>query len=300
MHDEGIRSVEAEFRDGTLRTTDGLTLAFREYGSRIARGTPVLCLPGLTRNAKDFHTIAAELASTRRVIALDARGRGRSDYDPNYRNYNLVTEVGDILTLITAEFDRPCLILGTSRGGLAAMILCGVRPSMIAGVVLNDIGPVLEEKGLERIVDYLGIEPKPLENWDDAVAAMKASNKADFPTLSEAEWRAWAERTFREQDGKPVLDYDLRLREAVLESSGPIPEMWPQFRAMQAVPTLVLRGENSDLLSEKTVDEMRRNKPDMSAVKVKARGHVPFLDEPESRAAIHKLISRIDGTGTPA
>lgn len=287
----------SEFRDGTLRTTDGLMLAFREYGSRIAKGTPVLCLPGLTRNSNDFHAIATTLAPTRRVIALDARGRGRSDYDPNYSNYNLVTEVGDVLSLISAEFDRPCLILGTSRGGLAAMILCGVRPSMVAGVVLNDIGPVLEPKGLERIVDYLGIEPEPLDTWEDAVTAMKASNKQDFPTLSDTEWRAWAERTFREDDGKPVLDYDVKLRDAVLESSGPIPEMWPQFRAMLEIPTLVLRGENSDLLSAKTVDEMRRTKPDMTAVKVKDRGHVPFLDEPESLAAILKLISRIDDQG---
>ena len=289
--------MEAEFRNGTLRTTDGLMLAFREYGSRIAKGTPVLCLPGLTRNAKDFHTIAATLAPTRRVIALDARGRGRSDYDPNFRNYNLVTEVGDVLSLISAEFDRPCIILGTSRGGLAAMILCGVRPSMVAGVVLNDIGPVLEPKGLERIVDYLGIKPDPLNTWDDAIAAMKASNKADFPNLSEDEWRAWAERTFREEEGKPVLDYDLKLRNAVLDSAGPIPEMWPQFRAMLEIPTLVLRGENSDLLSAQTVDEMRRTKPDMTAVTVKNRGHVPFLDEPESLTAIQKLISKIDANG---
>ena len=289
--------MEAEFRNGTLRTTDGLMLAFREYGSRIAKGTPVLCLPGLTRNAKDFHTIAATLAPKRRVIALDARGRGRSDYDPNFRNYNLVTEVGDVLSLISAEFDRPCIILGTSRGGLAAMILCGVRPSMVAGVVLNDIGPVLEPKGLERIVDYLGIKPDPLNTWDDAITAMKASNKADFPNLSEDEWRAWAERTFREEEGKPVLDYDLKLRDAVLDSAGPIPEMWPQFRAMLEIPTLVLRGENSDLLSAQTVDEMRRTKPDMTAVTVKNRGHVPFLDEPESLTAIQKLISKIDANG---
>ncbi len=292
--------MSAGFREGTLRTTDGLMLAFREYGSRIARGTPVLCLPGLTRNSKDFHAIASALAPDRRVLSLDARGRGQSDYDPNYRNYNLVTEVGDILALMSAEFDRPCLILGTSRGGLAAMILCGVRPTMIAGVVLNDIGPVLDPAGLGRIVDYLGIVPDPLRTWEDAVAAMKASNSSDFPTLTDAEWRAWAERTFREVEGKPVLDYDLKLRDAVLESAGPVPEMWPQFRAMRDVPTLVLRGANSDLLSERTIDEMRRNKPDLTAVTVKNRGHVPFLDEPEALGAINRMIERIDSSGNAA
>ena len=121
-------------------------LSFREYGSRISKATPVLCLPGLTRNAKDFHDIALKMAPERRVLSLDARGRGGSDYDPTFSNYNLVTEVGDVLSLISAQFDRPCIILGTSRGGLAAMILCGVRPSMLAGVVLNDIGPVLEPR----------------------------------------------------------------------------------------------------------------------------------------------------------
>lgn len=286
--------LERGFKTGTLRTTDGLMLSFREYGSRISLATPVLCLPGLTRNAKDFDAIATEMAPERRIISLDARGRGCSDYDPKIENYNLVVEVGDILSLISAEFERPCVILGTSRGGLAAMILSGVRPSMIAGIILNDIGPVLEPAGLERIVETLGVAPEPLETWDDAVAALKATNAKEFPTLSEDEWLVWAQRTFREEDGKPVLDYDPKLRDAVLESAGAVPEFWPQFRAMAEIPTLVLRGENSDLLSAATVDAMRRAKPDLTAVKVKGRGHVPFLDEPEALSAIHAFVSRVD------
>ena len=149
-------------------------------------------------------------------------------------------------------------------------------------------------------MDYLGVVPDPLETWDDAVAAMKAGNAWDFPGLSDEEWLAWARRTFREEDGKPVVDYDLKLRDAVLENAGPAPEMWPQFRAMMEVPTLVLRGENSDLLSAKTVEAMRRTKPDIVAVTVKARGHVPFLDEPESLAAINSFVSRIDQNGRGA
>jgi len=262
--------LDREYQNRTLPTTDGLTLSFREYGSRFSEATPVLCLPGLTRNSADFHAIASVIASERRVISLDARGRGRSDYDPNYQNYNLVTEVGDVLSLISAEFERPCMILGTSRGGLAAMVLCGVRPSMVAGVVLNDIGPVLEAEGLDRIKDYLGIPPVPLETWEDAAAAIEAGNAEDFP------------------------DYDLKLRDAVLENTGPVPEMWPQFRAMADIPTLVLRGENSNLLSAKTVEEMRRAKPDLTAVTVKGRGHVPLLDEQESLTAINAFLERID------
>jgi len=286
--------LDRAYKTRTLPTTDGLTLSFREYGSRISDATPVLCLPGLTRNSADFHAIATILESERRVISLDARGRGRSDYDPNYQNYNLVTEVGDVLSLISAEFDRPCIVLGTSRGGLAAMILCGVRPSMMAGVVLNDIGPVLDAKGLDRIKDYLGIPPVPLDNWEDAAAAIEASHAEDFPDLRAPDWLAWAQRTFREENGKPVLDYDLKLRDAVLEQTGPVAEMWPQFRAMADIPTLVLRGENSDLLSVQTVEEMRRAKPDLTAVTIKGRGHVPLLDEYESVSAINAFLMQVD------
>jgi len=286
--------LDRAYKTRTLPTTDGLTLSFREYGSRISDATPVLCLPGLTRNSADFHAIATILESERRVISLDARGRGRSDYDPNYQNYNLVTEVGDVLSLISAEFDRPCIVLGTSRGGLAAMILCGVRPSMMAGVVLNDIGPVLDAKGLDRIKDYLGIPPVPLDNWEDAAAAIEASHAEDFPDLRAPDWLAWAQRTFREENGKPVLDYDLKLRDAVLEQTGPVSEMWPQFRAMADIPTLVLRGENSDLLSVQTVEEMRRAKPDLTAVTIKGRGHVPLLDEYESVSAINAFLMQVD------
>jgi len=171
---------------------------------------------------------------------------------------------------------------------------------MLAGVVLNDIGPVLEPAGLGRIMDYLGIAPDPLETWEDAVAAMKAANADDFPGLSDAEWLAWAQRTFRDEGGKPVLDYDVKLRDAVLENAGPVPEMWPQFRAMQDIPTIVLRGENSDLLSAQTVNGMRRAKPDLTAVTVRGRGHVPFLDEPESLSAILGFVERIDARATAA
>jgi len=287
LEDEG-------FTERGLRTADGITLAFRDYGSRFATRTPVLCLAGLTRNAKDFHDLASALAARRRVVCLDARGRGRSDYDETYSNYNLIREVGDVLTLLSQEFDRPCIIVGTSRGGLAAMIAHGVRRDMIAGIVLNDIGPELEPAGLSRIMDYLGITPKPLENWDDAIAAMKASNEAEFEGLDDAQWRAWAERTFRADDGVPILDYDIRLRDAVLEAGPTGADFWPQFRSLAETPVLLLRGEHSDLLSVETVQKMRRAKPDMTAVTVRGRGHVPFLDEPEARAAILAFIAEQD------
>ncbi len=289
-----VAIVEEGFIERGLRTADGITLAFRDYGSRLATRTPILCLAGLTRNARDFHDLALTLAPERRVVCLDARGRGRSDYDETYSNYNLIREVGDVLTLLSQEFDRPCIIVGTSRGGLAAMIVHGVRPDMIGGIVLNDIGPELEPAGLTRIMGYLGIPPEPLENWDDAVAAMKASNGAEFEGLDDAQWRAWAERTFRDDDGVPILDYDLRLRDAVLEAGPMGADFWPQFRSLVETPVLLLRGEHSDLLSGETVQKMRRAKPDMTAVTVRGRGHVPFLDEPEARGAILSFIAETD------
>ncbi len=269
-------------------------LSYRDYGSRFSSNTPVLCLAGLTRNAKDFHDLALALAPDRRVVSLDARGRGKSDYDSDYTNYTLIREVGDILTLLSQEFNQPCVIIGTSRGGLAAMILHGVRPDMIAGIVLNDIGPELEPAGLMRIMDYLGITPEPLETWDDAVAALKASNEKEFAGLDEDAWRDWAKRTFRDEDGVPILDYDSHLRDAMIEAGSGTPDFWPQFRSIADAPVLLLRGENSDLLSAQTVRQMRRIKPDMTAVTVRGRGHVPFLDEPEARMAILSFIAEQD------
>lgn len=282
------------YAEREMKTADGLILRYRDYGSRFSTRLPVLCLPGLTRNAKDFHDLALALSPTHRVVSLDARGRGRSDYDPNHGNYTLIREVGDILGLISQEFTQPCLIVGTSRGGLAAMILHGVRPDMIAGIILNDIGPELELKGLARIMGYLGIVPEPLNTWEDAVAAMKAANHDAFSGLDDAAWRAWAERTFRDEGGVPVLDYDLHLRDAMIEAGSGAPDFWPQFRSLTDTPVLVLRGENSDLLSAETVRKMRRIKPDLTALTVKGRGHVPFLDEPDARAAILSFVSDVD------
>lgn len=287
-------SIETKFEERSLRTADGLTLSFRDYGSRFGTNTPILCLAGLTRNSKDFHDLALKFSANRRIVALDARGRGRSDYDPDYTSYNLIREVSDVLSLLSSEFDRPALIVGTSRGGLQAMILNGVRSDLIAGIVLNDIGPEIEEAGLVRIFSYLGITPDPLNSWDDAVAAMKKTNADAFPTLSEEDWLAWAKRTFREEDGVPHLDYDPKMRDAALEATPQGADFWPQFRGLGDKRVLLLRGENTDLLSIATVQKMRRAKPDMRVVTVRERGHVPFLDEPECLTAINEMLSEID------
>lgn len=293
-------SSDQYYIERSLKTADGLALSFRDYGSRFSQATPVLCLPGLTRNVRDFDDLAQSLMANRRVLSLDARGRGRSDYDPDFTSYNLVREVGDTLTLISQEFDRPCIIIGTSRGGLAGMILNGVRPDLIAGLALNDIGPDMEPEGLGRIFNYLGITPDPFNTWDDAVLYMKQNNASEFPDLTDADWVAWAKRTFRDENGVPKLDYDPKLRDATLNGSFTVADFWPQFRGLAETPTLLLRGENSDLLSAETVIKMRRTKPDMTAVTVRNRGHVPFLDEPEAMSALFAFITEVEGRAKPS
>ena len=280
----------------SFRAAVGLTLAFRDYGSPFSQRTPVICLAGLTRSGKDFDKLARRLAPDRRVLTLDARGRGESGYDPKFENYNLIAEVGDALQLISSELRRPCAIVGTSRGGLQALIINGVRPELVRGVALNDIGPELAVEGLTRIFSYLGLRPEPLNTWADAVAAMKANNAADFQ-LSEAEWLDWAKRSFRvTPEGRMELDYDPKLRDAAIAAAqlAPSGDFWPQFRALTDKETLLVRGENSDLLAPETVAKMRRAKPDLVVATVRNRGHAPFLDEPEALSALDAFLARLD------
>ncbi|MDD2867226.1 alpha/beta hydrolase [Neomegalonema sp.] len=291
-----MESAQEGHRARSFRAADGLNLAFRDYGSPFSQRTPVICLAGLTRNGKDFDQLARRLSADRRVLTLDARGRGASDHDPKFENYNLIVEVGDVLQLVSNELRRPCAIIGTSRGGLQALILNGVRPDLVRGVALNDVGPELAPQGLARIFGYLGIRPEPLETWADAVAALKVNNAADFQ-ITEAQWLAWARRSFRETpEGRIELDYDPRMRDAALAAakSGPGGDFWPQFRALADKETLLIRGENSDLLTLETVAKMRRVKPDLVTATVRGRGHVPFLDEPEALNALDAFLARLD------
>lgn len=288
-------SFEYEVR--RLQTADGLSLCYRDYGPRLSDAVPVLCLPGLTRNVKDFHALAMHLSKSRRVLALDARGRGASDYDPVYANYNLVQETSDTLGLLS-QIGKPAAIIGTSRGGLSAMILHGVRADLIAGIVFNDIGPEIDPEGIVRIMGYLGVTPEPFEDWEDATAALMRTQRDVFPGLADAEWEAWARRTYRDDDGRPALDYDVKLRDATIEAAGGGSDFWPQFRALCETPLLLLRGANSDLLSTGTVAKMRRMRPDMQVLTIKGRGHVPFLDESESLAGIDAFLAELDSAAS--
>lgn len=284
------------FREIRFTAYDGLTLAARDYGPAEADATPILCLPGLTRNAKDFHALALRLGARRRVLALDYRGRGRSERARDWRTYTVAVECADALQLLAHAGLHRVAVIGTSRGGLIAMAMAAARPDILAAVVLNDVGPVLETAGLRRIRRQLDNAAAP-ESWAVAGAAARAANPGT-EGLSEADWAAVARQLYRDEDGRPALDYDPALAgtfptERMLLHGGP-PPAWPAFMALAGRPVLVLRGANSDLLSAATVQAMGAAMPGLAAVTIPCRGHPPFLTEPAALAAIDALLAHID------
>ena len=277
-----------------FRSPDGLELYARDYGPRETASTPVLCLSGLTRNSRDAQPLAEHIASDRRLIAPDYRGRGRSDYAPEGSNYTVEAELADAIALLDHLGIARVVLIGTSRGGLIAMLMATLHRDRVSGVLLNDIGPVLEPAGLLRIRQYLG-KPLSFTTWEGAVAALKRDNPG-FGALSEAEWLAFAHRLYGDEAGRPVLDYDPDLRgsfptEARI-AAGEVPPMWELMAPLEGLPVAVLRGEHSDLLSPETHARMAEEVPGLDAVTVANRGHAPFLDEPESLAAIGRLLAR--------
>ncbi|TPE50200.1 alpha/beta fold hydrolase [Amaricoccus solimangrovi] len=269
-------------------TSDGLSLAYTDTGE----GRALLGLPGLTRNAADFEDLAAALGGRHRLIALTSRGRHGSDFDPEWKNYNVAVEGRDVIELLDHLGLDKVTIVGTSRGGLIAMLLAAVARDRLAAVLLNDIGPEIDAVGLDRIMGYLGIAPKG-RTYADVAAALRATSGAEFPDVPLERWEISARRWFAETPDGIGLNYDPKLRDAVLEgSAAPTPDMWPLFDAFAGIPLAVLRGANSDLLSRETVAEMARRRPDLIAAEVPNRGHVPFLDEPEALGALDALLAR--------
>jgi pimeloyl-ACP methyl ester carboxylesterase len=282
-----------------ITSADGLRLHVREYGGGPSQRLPVVCLPGLSRTAEDFHALAAALAgdpvTPRRVLALDYRGRGLSDYDSDPKNYALPVELTDVIAVLDACGAAPAVIIGTSRGGLLAMMLAAVRPDAVAGAVLNDIGPVIEAKGLMRIRNYVGKLPQPA-NFDEGADILRHIADGQFPKLSPADWIAAAKRTWREKDGRLVLTYDTALAHnfAAIAVDKPLPAMWTQFEALAKMPLMVVRGANSDILSAETVEAMKARAPAMEVLVVPDQGHAPLLVEPEVIARMAQFAGKCD------
>ena len=264
---------------------DGLKLHVCCRGRRGATRLPVVCLPGLARTTADFDELAAALTGPdggRRVIAVDYRGRGQSEHDRAPENYNLAVELADLLAVLTALDIGRAVFVGTSRGGIISMLLATARPGAMAGVVLNDIGPVIDAKGLVRIKGYIGKMPPP-RNFEEGGEILRRLFDSQFPKVDGAAWIAAARRTWREDRGRLVPTYDVKLARTLegLDLEKPLPSLWKEFDALASIPLLTIRGANSDLLSTDTIEAMRQRRPDMEFVTVPDQGHAPLLAEPE-------------------
>jgi len=280
MQDTGYKSVFAT-------SQDGLRLHARLYEGRGAGGAarlPVVCLPGLTRNASEFHQLALALlerGAADRIVAVDYRGRGLSDHDPDPSHYTPQVESTDLMIVLAELGITAAIFVGVSRGGLIAMGLGSVRPDLVRALVLDDIGPVVEREGLLRIKGYVGhFAPPP--DLAAGAAALRRLFGRDFPRLTDAEWLDWAGTVWTEEDGKLRLAYDPALSATLdaVNETDPIPDLWPVWDKLAAIPAMVIRGGNSDLLSAATVDEMRRRHPGLVAIEVPDEGHTPFMHRP--------------------
>jgi pimeloyl-ACP methyl ester carboxylesterase len=279
-----------------VAASSGLRLHARFIGDPASRAVPVVCLAGLSRHSEDFERIGLHLAreAGRFVLALDSRGRGRSDFDPDWRRYDLAVELEDVFQVLAAFGLSRVIILGTSRGGLLAGLTAMVAPDLLAGVILNDIGPVIETRGLARIRSYIGKLPKP-ENYPAAVSALKQIFGAHFRALDDEAWMRFAKRSFRESDGGLVPTYDPNLMKTLesLDFEAPMPDLSPQFAALDCAPLLVIRGELSDLLADSTAREMVARHPDARLHIVPDQGHAPLLEDAPTMHAILDFVCRI-------
>lgn len=278
---------------------DGLKLHARDYGPPASQALPIVCLPGFARTAGDFHELALALAqddaAPRRVLALDYRGRGRSDYDRDWANYDIRIELDDMLQLLTAAGVSDAVFVGTSRGGLLTMALAAARPAMIKGVVLNDVGPVIDARGLLRIRGYVGKLPAP-RSFTEGAEILKRLSDQQFPLFGEAEWQMMARRTWTERNGRLLPDYDPNLMKVLeaLDLEAPLPVLWSYFAGLDGVPVLAIRGANSDLLAEKTLTEMAERHPDCQIFVAPGQGHAPLLGTKDMVRRIGKLIGRAE------
>lgn len=287
------------WRDITYASFDDLKLHVRHYPSPDEKLRSIICLPGLTRNCRDFHVLATYLSKhpekPRNVYSFDYRGRGRSQYDRNWRNYRPFVELLDVLDFLTLRGLHRVGIVGTSRGGIIAMLMAALRPTAMGPVVLNDVGPVIETRGLARIIGYVSRMPVP-KTWPDAVTILREMNEHAFTALTEEQWEEFAKDVFDEQRGRPARAFDRKLARALgsIDLSRPIPDMWPQFIALGQVAAFVLRGENSDLLSETTLEAMVERHPNLRTMTVPDQGHAPLLVSPEIVDAVAGFFAAND------
>jgi len=283
----------AEYEDRSWTSRDGLRLHFRDYAGDRAR-PPILCLPGLTRNARDFEDVADRLAGRYRVICAEFRGRGDSDYARDPMTYQPMQYLEDIELLLEEEGLTRFIAFGTSLGGLLTQLLAANDVTRIAGALLNDVGPEVGEAGLERIRGYVG-QGRSFETWMHAARALQEAQGDIYPDYDIADWLRIAKRTMAlGSGGRIAFDYDMKIAEPFEAAGGATPQvdLWPIYGALAQVPLLILRGENSDILTAETAARMASSGPSVELVTIPRIGHAPTLDEPEAIAAIERLLAR--------
>jgi pimeloyl-ACP methyl ester carboxylesterase len=278
------------------KSFDGLSLYARDYRSG-GEKLPVICIPGLTRNSRDFELVAPWIAGQgRRVLAVDLRGRGRSEHAREPKTYRPAIYARDVRALLDHIVAPSAVLLGTSLGGLVTMALAAKHKRRVSGAILNDIGPHVAKAGLARLATYVG-KAAPVRTWEEAAAYAKRTNGVAFPGYRDADWAAMAHRLFRESAaGVPVLDYDPKIFQRapawLVRLTAPL--AWRSFRRLaRGRPTLLLRGEMSDLLDRATLDRMRRTAPSLSVAEISGVGHAPDLCEPDARVAIAAFLARV-------
>lgn len=293
--------TQTSFQEHRFSSGDGLQLYARDYGRsdpRTATSLPIVCLPGLSRNSRDFHLLAIRLSTDiehpRRVIALDYRGRGFSDWDSDKSRYQLPVEAEDVLGACAKLAIVRAIFIGTSRGGLILHLLAAMRPALLAGVVLNDIGPVIEIGGLLQIRQYLEAQ-QPLHSFEQAAESLKRTHGAAFTALVDEDWADMAQAIFRDTNGVIAADFDPALIEPLksIDANTPIPDLWTLHQGFQSIPLMVIRGENSNILSQATVTEMGNRHPGMKTLTAEGQGHAPLLHRPELLAGITAFIEGI-------
>jgi pimeloyl-ACP methyl ester carboxylesterase len=284
----------AEFEDRHWTSEDGLRLHYRDYAGREGK-PPVICIPGLTRNARDFEALAERISPDRRVLCLDLRGRGDSAYAKDPASYVPPTYVSDLEALLDQAGIGRFVAVGTSLGGLVTMLFAARHADQLAGAVLNDVGPEVSGVGLARIGGYVG-QGRSFETWMHAARALEESQGHMFPGFTVADWLTLAKRAMTlGSNGRIVFDYDMKIAEPfATPSNAAPPDLWPCWRALAGRPVLLVRGELSDILAPEVAARMLAEVPDAEMVTIPRAGHAPTLDEPEAVAAIERLLDRAE------
>lgn len=279
------------YEDLYYRVADELTLYARDYPGPESRKGCVLMMHGLTRNSRDFEVLAEKLSDSYRVLVAEQRGRGKSEWDSQPERYAIPTYVGDMFALLKTAGEQQVAAIGTSMGGLMAMVMNATNPGVFSHVVLNDIGPELSKVGLDRISSYVG-QGGPISTWEEAVAYNRSINSVAFPTLSDDQWETFTRQLFSERDGAPYLDYDPAISQAVKADDGSAvpPDLWPVYQLLNAQPLMLVRGAISDLLNNEIKDRMMEEVPGLEYLEVPEVGHAPMLIDERVTDAIERFI----------